>query len=998
MIETIHLASHTHWDREWYLSFQQFRMKLVHLIDHLLQILDSDPEFKFFLLDGQAIILEDYLEIRPEHQAILSRLITNGRILIGPWYISPDEFLISPESHVRNLLEGERICRSYGVKMAVGYLPDTFGHISQMPQILNGFRIQYACLWRGLSDQPCELLWYSPDGSSVLLSFLRDSYGNAASLVTSDTDKFAQGISESSASLSPFCASGQVLLMHGTDHMEPPPDLGQALQEYRNRPEHLNLIHSTLPRYFEAVSMWATSSGLQLPVLHGELRSSKHAHLLPNVLSTRIWIKQRNHECEIDLLKWIEPLDAFSYMLDLRLRSVESNMAPDDEIHAGGKAFIHHAWKLLMQCHPHDSICGTSIDQVSDEMRVRFDQVDQINHELIDQYLHKICDRIDSRFSNHQEPVQNQPQILSAVVVCNPNDEDQTGLLTQRIKFDNHISAFEIIDEFGDRIPNEQSGMGVRELITMDLNPKALKQALGMVHEGHAAGMIIRDFKIDRQETRAIIRITLSDHGEVDLKKWRKGIAYLEELMADPGISQFMIHANSDPETDVSFVARDVPGHGYKCYWIRALPADRSVLEGQRRLSPFIRVFLPALSLVTRIPLISSLFRKRDKKAQIKSSLIENEIFRVQVQFSDGTISIIDKRTGQLFTGLNRFVDDGDCGDVYNYCPPEKNLEIAPKIKSVHCYHEKTNQRLILEYDLDLPNGLSDDRKTRSGGRVTNILRSVITLVPGLPRVDIHTELDNHATDHRLRVHFAAPFITEDVFYDGHYEIVTRPVGIPAYDDSWQEPPRPEVPQSQFTAITNGQLSLTIANRGLPEVEVYQNSHGNNEIALTLLRCVGWLSRDDLTTRKGHAGPMGIATPKAQMPGNTSFDYSVIPSDGNWRVAIGQAEAFNAPLRSISTAIHPGVLRASGSFISNQSPAFIITAIKQAEDQRGIIIRGFNSLTSPITVNLKLWIPFKRAQLANLAEIPIQDIPIDPPGGLSFHLDRNKIVTILVTN
>ena len=997
MIKTIHLVSHTHWDREWYLSFQQFRLKLVQLIDHLLKILDSDPEFKYFLLDGQAIILEDYLEIHPERRTDLIRNIKDGRILIGPWYISPDEFLISPESHIRNLLEGDRICRKFGAKMPIGYLPDTFGHISQMPQILNGFGIYNACFWRGLSDQPAELLWNAPDGSSVLSSYLINSYSNAASLVTSDLDKFAQGISELSASLSPFCASGQILLLQGTDHMEPPADLGQTLQSYKNKPGHLDLIHSTLPRYFEALREAFSSSVDQLPILRGELRSSKHAHLLPNVLSTRIWIKQRNHACEIDLLKWVEPLYAFSNWLNVPSPSNDQDTLLDHNMFADRKAFIDYAWKLLMQCHPHDSICGTTIDQVADEMRVRFDQVDQINHELIDQYLTRISTDINTGFINHHESRQDQSPVVSAIVVFNPNDGLQTGLLTQKVKFDDHIYAFQIVDEDGNPVPYEQSGMGVRQLIKMTLDPKGLKQALGMIHEGHAAGMIIRDFIIERQDSSAIIQVTLSDHGDVDLKKWKAGIAYLEELLSDPNITEYLVNANSDPETDVSFVARDVPGHGYKCYWIRTLTQQSLASSSQIKLNPLMRALFPLLSVITRIPIISSLSRISPPKNPFKSTAIENEFYRVQIQPSKGTISVLDKHSGQLYSRLNRFVDDGDCGDVYTYCPPEKNCEVSPKIKTIQCYREKTNQKLVLTYGFEIPAGLSDDRKSRSNKQITNQIKSIVTLMPGVPRIDIHTEVVNHATDHRLRVHFAAPFSTHNAFHDGHYDILSRPLGIVAYDDTWEEAPRPEVPQRQFTSITNGQLSLTIANRGLPEVEVYKNNAANTEIALTLLRCVGWLSRDDLSTRKGHAGPMGIITPQAQMPGKSSFDYSIIPSDGHWRESIRQALSYNAPLRSISTPIHPGKIPAKGAFVENQSPDFIITTIKQAEDTHGLIIRGFNNLPTPIDVRLTLWKSFKLAQLADLAENPIKEIPFDHPGELSLHLQGNKIVTILLS-
>ena len=258
----------------------------------------------------------------------------------------------------------------------------------------------------------------------------------------------------------------------------------------------------------------------------------------------------------------------------------------------------------------------------------------------------------------------------------------------------------------------------------------------------------------------------------------------------------------------------------------------------------------------------------------------------------------------------------------------------------------------------------------------------------------MHTEFDNCATDHRLRVHFPASFVATDAFYDGHFEIVSRPIGISDYDETWEEPPRPEVPQRKFTAITDRRTSLIIANRGLPEVEVYQKDNDNSAIAITLLRSIGWLSRDDLTTRKGHAAPMGVATPEAQMIGKYAFDYSIFPLDENWRNAVPLATSFNASLRSITTSIHQGDLPPQGSFIENQNPAFIITTIKQAEDDAGLIIRGYNSLSSPIDLGLKIWRPFKRAQLVSLNEEFIREVPIDRQDTIILHVDGNKIITL----
>ena len=191
---TLYIVPHTHWDREWYLPYQTFRTRLVHLMDRLLDILASNGAYRHFMLDGQSILLEDYLEIRPERAAEIAYLVRANRLAIGPWYVLPDEFLVAPESLVRNLMLGDQICSRFGGKMLVGYVPDPFGHIGQLPQILRGFGIESAAVQRGLGEEPAELWWKSPDGSRVLLFYLRDGYGNAALLPTTDPDAFVATI------------------------------------------------------------------------------------------------------------------------------------------------------------------------------------------------------------------------------------------------------------------------------------------------------------------------------------------------------------------------------------------------------------------------------------------------------------------------------------------------------------------------------------------------------------------------------------------------------------------------------------------------------------------------------------------------------------------------------------------------------------------------------------------------------------------------------------
>ena len=289
------LVSHTHWDREWYLPFQQFRANLVEAVDSLLALMAADPEYRYFTLDGQTVILEDYLEVRPEKEAELKELISQGRVLIGPWYVMPDEFLVSGESLIRNFLEGRRTAARFGSVMKVGYVPDPFGHIAQFPQILRGFGIDSAVLWRGVGAElkHDQALWEAPDGSQVLLVYMPGGYQNAA-VLPSAQDSLMERLSQIRTELEPRAMTDYLLLMNGDDHMQPQPDVPSIVAEANRRLRGAELVHGTIPMLLEGIRAEMDGSGDQLEVLTGELRSSELAHLLAGVLSARVNLKQRN--------------------------------------------------------------------------------------------------------------------------------------------------------------------------------------------------------------------------------------------------------------------------------------------------------------------------------------------------------------------------------------------------------------------------------------------------------------------------------------------------------------------------------------------------------------------------------------------------------------------------------------------------------------------------------------------------------------------------------
>ena len=246
--------------------------------------------------------------------------------------------------------------------------------------------------------------------------------------------------------------------------------------------------------------------------------------------------------------------------------------------------------------------------------------------------------------------------------------------------------------------------------------------------------------------------------------------------------------------------------------------------------------------------------------------------------------------------------------------------------------------------------------------------------------------------DHRLRVHFPAPFAVVEADYDGHFEVVRRRLGVPAKGPDWVEDPRPETHQRAFTDVSNGQIGLMLANRGLPEVEVLPTSTGA-EIALTLLRCMGWLSRDDLPVRCGHAGP-GIETPGAQMPGRWVFDYAIIPHSAGWQTAYPQAYAFATPLRTISESLHSGILPPGGAFITHTPTEFVISAVKETEDGRGWLVRGYNITDNPIAVTLKSWRPFVTAVRCNLAEVPLNPLTVEEDGTVHLQAGGHEVITV----
>ena len=363
----IHLVTHTHWDREWYRTYEEFRIFLVGLMDALLDYLDAHKEYKYFLLDGQTVLLNDYLEIHPHQEKRLREFIKTGRIIIGPMYIQPDEYIPSAEALVRNFLIGGLMCEEFGQKMNIGYFPDSFGQASQIPQILNGFGIDKVVFWRGLCDEDIkqtEFYWESSEGSRVLAVWMPFSYGNAY-MLPSDKKGAVEFTRKAIDVLGSMATADNILFMRGWDHSGFSPEANEIIDTINNelKQENVKVIHSNLDILFENILQEKPT----LQTLVGEFRKPKTMRIHPGIDSTRMNLKQLNRKCQNLLEKFIEPICAHNWIFG---RPYPQQL-------------INHAWKNILQSQAHDSICGCCTDQASRRVQNRFLDALEIEEALL---------------------------------------------------------------------------------------------------------------------------------------------------------------------------------------------------------------------------------------------------------------------------------------------------------------------------------------------------------------------------------------------------------------------------------------------------------------------------------------------------------------------------------------------------------------------------------------------------------------------------------------
>lgn len=867
---TVHYVLSTHWDREWYQSFQDYRWRLVQLIDRLLEGWQSGTLRGPFQTDGQAILLEDYLEVRPEKTALVRRLVQEGKFVVGPWYTLPDEFIPSGEALIRNLELGRRLARQWGgVPSNAGFLCDMFGHNSQMPQIFKGFGIPMGFIWRGTNLAGTALLrWRGADGSELpcyrfgcngycdyMIGVRGGEYGQVcAGQYSTNLEAWLQKEAARTE-------IGPLLAFDGGDHQEwDPPSYAVLLERIQKGGKDFRIVHSSLEEYMAGLLPYA---GQIHTLLEGELRQTAtqppeidNQGVPQGCISSRVWLKQRNAACQARLCQWAEPFSALGRAA-LGLPDVQG--------------FLDVAWKGLLANHAHDSICGCSIDAVHKDMQYRFDQSQQIASRVTLESTRQLAASVAG------VPAENELRVVVFNPLARPLFQpfeldlelpaDWPGF-TEHWGFERR-PAFRIYDSQGHELPYQRLGQA-----------------------GNQVRFRLFDQYFPRTYQVNVVRVSLP---------------------------------------------LELPPLGYTTLTVRPVEAGA--------------VNPASIAGVTRCPPAPGLV--------CSQAHLENEILSVQVE-PNGTLTLTDKRSGRVYPRLLTFEDRADIGDGWNFSPAANDqvfFSTCGSASVAQIYQGPYLAALRIRVTLELPEQFDGSSGRRSEKLGNLVVESLVSLRRGADWVEVESMVHNTIQDHRLRVLFPSAASAATYLSDSPFDVVERPIALPADNHLYREMEQETKPQQTWTAVFDQDGGLPRPWRGLALVssglyECAVQDLPERPLALTLLRS----TRRTVFT-DGEPGGQGL--------GDQRFRYWIVPLVGEPERArlceMGQAleaglcvvqqTALDVKLHKQGRSLPP-----QAGWLALEGPV-VLTSLRRAsplvgEAHNRVEVRLFNPNTRPVRATL----------------------------------------------
>lgn len=882
-----------HFDIEWYQPLHSYRFWACEAFQDLKSAVQRE-DFKTYVLDGQVYPLEAYLDMATEDKPLMQSLIRQGKLAVGPFYTQFDEWIPSAESIVRNCLFGNRLAASFGGCMRAGYLPDNFGHPRQLPQILLEFGIDSLLFMRGMpempQEHPDEFLYEGLDGSTILASHFREGYSGAFDIfkknitpiqprevpyykdylsyewhrelaVHDDPDRIAKTMIANVRRIANRYPSGIIPLISGADHLPPQINIGDSVHAANTMQDEIEFVLGTPEEYIRL-----TRNAIRNPVTYCmELLGSRYHYILLGALSSRSYLKRQNFACEALLERYAEPLI-----------SIASRYS-----YTSQHSLMREAWRYLLINSAHDSIHGSSVDDVHTDMESRFGAARQI----------------------------------AAGVV------------------------HDVFSYLGKRIERPWEANGQKGILSYAPIQTDFAQPVELWLPIHDSPVCIRNEKYESLPTQILPRKQAERNG--------KGL----------------------PRNDLF-----------------PFPAFRKVLFMDTFTSGMVQVF----STTQEAP-------RRQIALRADDLTLENEFLKVCC--GNGVISILDKRTGKQYDGLNLLQEEADAGDAWDFSPPWiPGITVLSSSTAFSCrLVESGPVRISVEMSgvMRVPACLIGDIRSQESRNIP--LTFTITLYQGIPRIDVKLKLENTAKDHRIRLCIPANIESAYILSQGQFMINERPVERPEEAEPWRQPPTRILPCRDWVAVQDASVGLAVALKGLYDYEAVPNSvTGCPDIFITLLRGFEMMGRLNMMQREGDASE-AFVTPGAQCLGIHEIEWSYVPY-----VVCNRYKAPFLPV--VQSFLYPPVahmIRSSsvGEPLCHMERIFSwdesnlqYSAFKPCYDGDGYILRIYENQGVSTQATIRIGC-FTKAWLSNLNEEMVQELKMEQ-GRLCIHVGAYKIVSI----
>lgn len=854
-VKKIDVVSNTHWDREFRFSFEKTRHNLLVMLDTTLDILESDPEYHSFTMDGHSIMIDDYLEMRPERRAQVEKFVREGRLIIGPYFTLPEEFTISHEALIRNLMLGRETVEKYGGKTpTVGYTPSSWGQTGQYPQILKDFGVNYMMFYRGIShhEAPAEYIWKAPDGTEVLASrfalycrynwyyqvhravsrarvWTKDykwgefdeapfrradgfigpavNYDLKAPVANYDKKNLKKAILDMLKEEKGHFTTPVFLGMNGHDISVGFPRESEVIKDAKELFNgEIEIEHTNLEGFWKDAEKYLDRD--KMTVLKGERRSylkeGKWTYLFPGTISARTYLKQADFSAYTELVYFAEPLNV---------------LAGNDS-----QKYLHRGWRYLMSNHSHDANGGCAPDCVCCDMEYRYRKAQDIAELVAEDAMADIAKNLSPK---------GQAADIVQLVVYNSLPYERDVIIPLDL---------EVPDSFGNGI------------------------------------------SIDGVRLQSIVS--------------EKSGIFVDNIWEVPTILDSMHHR-------VYAEIKGVPALGYRVFEIKPNP------------------------------------HKLQKRPGIaKGNVLENSRLRATVNVN-GTIDVIYKATGKEYKGLNFYTSQGEVGNAWKHESPEYDRKYSTIGTNARIYVTQSGElsgTIVTEQSFEVPESCE---KEPSSIYASIPIKTSYTLDENADYIKVEVEIINNAKDHWLRVNFPTGINAGYSIADSHFDIVKRSVEIPD-STGWVEQAFGTHPLRTFAAVADGENGFAVMPKGLFEYEVFDDSN----MALTLIRAcrIKLAVSEEKVTELEDEG--------VQCPGKRRFEYALQFNCGRYETLPNKAAEIFAEARCAVCGRGKGERPLHASLLSIDNKNIHVTAIKQAEDGNGVIVRYYNPTDEVQTVTV----------------------------------------------